>query len=384
LKVLLIVPSLSSVWGGVSTAIGELMPCLIQRGINMEIYATEGYRTGISDIQPENVLVRAYPTDVTARIWTGHSYHLKKALQHTISGFDLVHIHELWHYPAYIGAREAICRSKPFIVTVHGELEPWTLQYKGLKKRIYSRLIQRRQLNSAAAIQCLTRDEADQVRQYGVNAPTRVIPNGISIKHWDPPPAKAELLQKYPQLENKQIILFLGRIHQKKGLDQLIAAFNRVLQKYRDGVQLVIAGPDDGYEKELLKSLHELNITDQVLMLGLVTGRDKYVVLESADIFALPSYSEGFSVAILEAMSSGTPVIISKQCHFPEVEQQRAGMVISNGTDQLYEAMDRLLAEPELGCRMGENGRKLAREKYTWDESARQLADLYHSVAGKS
>ncbi len=380
MRVLFVTPSLSAVWGGVATAIHELAPYLVKHGIAVKIYTTEGHRTGTPDLKPSGVTITSYPTDFLARIWPGHSFRLQNALPDSLADFDLVHIHELWHYPAYLAAREAIRRSKPYVVTIHGELEPWALKYRGLKKQIYACLIQKRHLNSATVIHCLTEAESAQVRQFGATAPTMVIPNGISPKSWDPSNSKFELSRKYPHLDDKLIILFLGRIHQKKGLDLLIAAYQEIVQKYRDEVRLVIAGPDDGYEPELIRLIHEAGIRDQVLTVGPVTGRDKHILLEAAAVFALPSYSEGFSVAVLEAMSSGTPVIISEQCHFPEVGENKAGIVISTNVDQVYNALDKLLSNSELRRQFGENGRKLVYERYTWDEIARQIADLYRSL----
>jgi len=174
-------------------------------------------------------------------------------------------------------------------------------------------------LNAAAAVQALTEEEKRSIHRFGVSAPVVTIPNGVSLEDFLDLPSGEVFEQDYPHLQGKIVILYLGRLHPLKGLDLLIKA-TRLLAIQRKDVHVVIAGPDtEGYRK---------------------------AALSRADIFVLPSYAEGFSMALLEAMASGLPVVITPQCHLPEVAHAKAGFVVEPQAEALAVAMQRLTENP--------------------------------------
>ena len=331
-------------------------------------------------MRPEGAEVRLFIQGCLSKIWTAYSSDLVRALNREISQFDLVHIHEMWHHPGFAAYRAARRAGKPYIVTIHGGLDPWCLNHKALRKRIYATLIQRRILREAAALQALTEEEVKHVRSFGVDNRTRVIPNGIDPEEFQMLPAREAFEGLYPELRDKKVVLFLGRLHPIKGLDILAKAFSKIAMG-RDDVHLVIAGPDsEGYQIQVERRLESEGIISKTTFTGILAGSEKLAALSRADVFVLPSYSEGLSMAILEAMICELPVVITQQCHFREVAEAKAGIVVKSGADLLAEALTKLLDDPQLREEMGANGHRLVMERFTWEKVADQMVQLYEDV----
>jgi glycosyltransferase involved in cell wall biosynthesis len=384
MKILYVVVSLSPEWGGPTKAVTELSEALAKKGLEISVFCPVTMGDEAKIIQPKGVNLRLFEQGFFARWWSGYSPELAKAVAQEVAKFDLVHIHELWsqpHLAAYHAAKKV---NIPYVVTVHGGLEPWAINHKGLKKKIYSALIQRRVLKEAAALHAITDEEVKHIRAFGIDNEIKMIPNGINAEEFQALPSRQELERLYPQLVGKQVVLFLGRLHPIKGLDILARAFGKVA-KGRDELFLLVVGPDrDGYRAEIVKILEAEGVLDKVVFAGMLTGYEKLAALGGADVFVLPSYSEGFSMAILEAMASSLPVIITRQCHFPEVAQAGAGLVIESEADQLATAIEKLLGDAQLRQQMGSNGRRLVAEKFTWDKVADQMIKMYEEVLGES
>ncbi len=381
MKVLHVAASLSPKWGGPTMVIQGLTEALVKRGVIITIFAP--FRKGEECVVPKGVDVKLFPQSVFAKLWRNHSFTLAKQLKKALKEFDILHIHEIWHHSHFSAYNAAKFFGIPFVITIHGELEPWSLNYKKLKKRIYANLIQRRILREAKAIHAITNKEVESIRNFGVDNKIVVVGNGIDIEAFRSSFPKQKLLEYYPELKSKKIILFLGRLHPNKGLDILIRAFRRVVESYPE-THLLIAGPDEnGYQKHIAKLLAEENVAKCVTFAGILIGEKKLTALSGADLFILPSYSEGFSISILEAMASGLPVIITKQCNFPEVEKSNAGIVINPRIDELADAMTKLIGSNEIMKEMGENGKKLVGEKYNWKIISEKMFYLYQEILAK-
>jgi glycosyltransferase involved in cell wall biosynthesis len=292
---------------------------------------------------------------------------------------DLLHIHGLWSHHAVAARRAAERNRKPYIVSAHGMLDPWALHNKTWKKRMYSMLVERKNLAGAACLRALTLDEAADYRRYGLRAPIAVVPNGIDV-----PPSlwPAAFLRKFPELRGRRIALFLGRVHFKKGLDLLCRAWAAALRE--PGTHLVIAGPDsEGTRANLEALIATLGIGPQVTFTGMLERELKWSALAAAHVFVLPSYSEGFSVAVLEALSAGVPVIVSRQCHLPEIAARGCGWVVPTRTAALAEALGEALALTPAGReRYAASGRRLVEECFAWPIVAARMAAVYEWVLG--
>ncbi len=187
----------------------------------------------------------------------------------------------------------------------------------------------------------------------------------------------------YPDLSGKHVILFMGRLHSQKGLDVLARSYVRLSHKFKE-VALLVVGPDeDGTQKRMESILKTSPALRTTVFTGMLTGKDKLAALACADLFVLPSYSEGFSTAILEALAAGLPVVISKQCNFPEVSEHDAGFVVELNDTAVTEAISTLLSDDQFRIRMGQNGLNLVREKYTWDAIAASMAGLYRKLVAQ-
>ena len=382
MRVLHVLPSLSPEWGGPVTVVAGLARAIKAKGVQFTVFAAQGRRVGIGAMPIDGVETQLFPTGSLSRFWTGHAPAMVEALKRAVNDHDIIHIHELWHFPHYAAYGVARQARKPYVVTIHGQMDPWARRQKSLRKTIYMRAIQRRILQQASSLHAITIDEAQQLRDQGLTVPVAVIPNGISAEFFDPPRTRAGFLSRAPGLDGKRMILFLGRIHSKKGLDILAEAFGNVA-RLRDDVRLVIAGPDEGgYRSQVEAMLRSASALDKAVFTGMLTGNDKLAAFSAADIFVLPSHSEVLGVATLEAMACGLPVVISHQCQFPEVADAGAGLIIDTDSKQLASSLIRLLDSPEERREMGRQGRQLVQERYTWERVADQMSQLYVDVLG--
>lgn len=378
-------PSMASTWGGPTSVLNELSARMVQKQNNVVICTAKGGRTGIPDVKPAGVTVKSAEITSLGKFWTGYSSEISKLVYEACSEADIIHIHEFWHYVGFSAYKAAKFFNKPYVISIHGALSPWALAVKKTFKKAYSRIIMKKMLVEASAIHCLTADEAFQLSDYGINNITRVIPNGVN------PPSRVDkkafrryLDQRYPNLNNKIIIVFLGRIHKGKGLDLLAEAFGELLHNHGDEVRLLMIGPDEGYKETVQDILAKYNATDKCIFSGQLTGYDKTAFLGGSDIFTLPSYSEGFSMAVLEAMAVGLPVIISDHCHFPEVVDSSSGVIIDANVTQLLNALKMLVSDSSLRNDMGVNGRELALEKFTWDIVTEKMLALYQDILDRT
>lgn len=383
MKILHITASMSSEWGGPTKVVAELTEKLVEKGIEITIFSPFRQGEELKVVKPKGVKLRLFHQSFIDKLWTSYSLELQRAIQKEVNNFDIIHIHEIWHYPHYIAYRAAKKAGKPYVITIHGALDPWCLNYKSFKKKIYSLLIQKRILKESNVIHAITNEEVRQIENFISNKKITMIPNGINPEDFTNLPFRKELEKLYPKLIGKKVLFFLGRIHPKKGLDLLVKVFG-IITRERDDVRLLIAGPDsDGYEAKVKQILEKERTLDKVIFTGMLKDQNKLVALGGADIFILPSYSEGFSMAILEAMISKLPVIITSQCNFPEVDEYKAGIVIEPDSKQFVEALNTLLSNSKLCKKTGENGRKLVLEKFTWNKIADKMIQVYAEIINR-
>ena len=287
---------------------------------------------------------------------------------------DVVHLHGVWEPLLVLVGRLAVATSTPYVVTPHGMLDPWSLGQKRWKKRLALAVAHRRLLNGAAAIHYLNADERRLAGPVGLIAPTVVVPNGLAVP--DPLPDPCRFRATHLALVDAPYVLFLSRLHPKKGLDVLADAFSRLAAR-RSDVRLVVAGPEGGAGPGFAAQVRRLGLADRVLVVGPLYGADKWSALGGAAAFCLPSRQEGFSLAILEGMGAGVPVVVSEGCHFPEVAEAGAGRVVSLDPAAVADALDGVLADPQAAAKMGAAGRRLVADWYAWPAVATRLVQVY-------
>jgi glycosyltransferase involved in cell wall biosynthesis len=291
-----------------------------------------------------------------------------------LSDYDWLHLHGIWHPILHKSAAQARATGKRYVVVPHGNLDPWSMAGQGrlkhLKKKVALATGVRTMINGAAYLHLGNKDERDLIKPLGFTAPVEIIPNGVFPREIEGLPAPGSFVAKRPELAGKRFILFLSRLHFKKGLDYLADAF-AVVAKKDPGVILVVAGPDDGMQAPMTEQLRAQGVLDRVVFTGPLWGPDKMAALVDCWCFCLPSRQEGFSMAITEALGCRKPVVVSEGCHFPEVAEARAGWVTSLGAEPTAKALEAALAlSPAEAAAMGERGRDLVLSRFTWPKIA--------------
>jgi glycosyltransferase involved in cell wall biosynthesis len=259
-----------------------------------------------------------------------------------VRAVDVVHLHGIWDPVIRAVAAVTFQCGVPYAITPHGMLNPWTLTQSRWKKKIALVFGYQRMLDRAGLLHVLNTDEQRLIEPLVPGDRTVVIPNGISLEELDPLPAAGTFYAQHPELQGKPYVLFLGRLHYKKGMDYLADIFAKAAGVLPE-IRLVIAGPDAGAGEEFKRQIAALGLTARTHLVGPLYNRDKFAAFVDAACFCLPSREEGFSIAILEAMACGTAVVISDACHFPEVAENRAGEVAPLDVGQLSAALTRVM-----------------------------------------
>jgi glycosyltransferase involved in cell wall biosynthesis len=260
--------------------------------------------------------------------------------------------------------------------------EPWALSHKRWKKALYLALVESKNLRRASCLHALSRPEIGHLRALAPKTPVCFVPNGVDLDPFRDLPEPTAIEQLHPELEGKFALLFFGRLHVKKGLDLLVEAFGRLANDYPN-LHLILAGRDQGAWPDFRERAEQLGLAHRVTYVGHVSGERAREVWARADAFVLPSYSEGFSMAILEALAARIPSLITTACHFPEVGQAGGAIVVEAEEDSVRNGLRSLLdRSDEERRRMAAIGRSLVEQNYTWDRQARKLIEVYEWLAG--
>ena len=319
----------------------------------------------------------------------GYSPELMKAIDRKV---DLLYAATLWKYPSWAALRWAEETKKPMMVAPHGSLDPWAISHSVWKKRVASMLYKNRQLRRATCLRALCQSEADAFRNYGLNNPIAIVPNGIVVPEISAVDPKNERGEK----AGKRRLLFLGRIHPKKGLVNLLRAWSR--SKKRHEWQFVIAGWDQGgHEAWLMELCKELDLRvesresrveshhsdSEVIFYGPAFGEEKKSLLRSADAFILPSFSEGLPMSVLEAWANGLPVVMTPECNLPIGFNVGAAINIGSTIDAIGAGLDELfqLDKGSLSI-MGKLGCELVREHFDWGGISSRMKEVYSWMIG--
>jgi len=293
--------------------------------------------------------------------------------------YDLIHIHALFSYPSIAAAVFARVAKVPYMIRPLGVLNSWGMQHRRRwLKDLSFRLIESRMLRNAAGVQYTSEQESSEASQLGVSHISLLVPNPVDIASI--PAIAGSFRAAHPKLIGKTILLFLSRIDAKKGIDLLLPAFAQLRLNHPEAA-LVIAGDGDRTLLEQLKNqAAQLGLGEDVLWVGFVQGQKKQDALTDADIFVLPSYSENFGVAVVEAMACGIPVIVSDQVGIhPEIAESGAGLVVKCSVPQLVEALNRAVSDPIWRREASANARRLA-ATFAPEMIAKRLVKIYESI----
>lgn len=304
--------------------------------------------------------------------------HGRQRLAAALTNTDIVHAHGVWDPMLVTCVDECYRKGIPLTLTPHGMLTRFSLRNKAWKKRLALSTLWRRTLQRVTSLHLLTQSEYDDTRLLKPAIPGVVIPNGVEPEEFSHAET-SDLDSILPRHASHRYILYLGRIDHIKGPDLLCGAFAKVAAELPD-IDLVIAGPDFGYKVALEREIQLSGLSRRIHLVGPVYGRPKSSLLHKAMCVAHLSRHEGFSITILEALACGVPVVISEECHFPQVAAEGAGIVVPLDAQAGAQALLDLLSDGQALAAAGARARQLVERDFTSKTVASRLVDHYAAL----
>lgn len=372
MRILHVVPSYlpATRYGGPIYSVHALARAQVRLGEDVVVFTTNVDGPGSSPVplsEPvdrDGVKVWYFPCGVGRRLY--RSPVMGGALQTQAGTFDVLHLHSVFLWPTTVAACVARRERIPYVIAPRGMLVDELIRRKGtLIKRAWIEIFERANIAHAAGIHVTSEVEKNELKALGLKSQrVFVIANGIDL------PASAEVQTN----AGRPYVLFLGRVNWKKGLDRLIPAM-----AYAPGIDLVVAGNDEeGYRPHLQEIANRHGVADRVKFVGPVDGAKKWSLIRGASVFTLPSYSENFGIAVLEAMACAVPIVVTPEVGLAdEVEKAGAGLVVPGDPALLGEALASLLADPRGRSTMGQAGRQAAKIQFSWDVIAAEMKSCY-------
>jgi glycosyltransferase involved in cell wall biosynthesis len=381
LKILHVIPTLDPRAGGPMLITSHIAAAQAMLGHDVHVMTYRSQDDGVQRIIEENSRQNGFDR-VTQHLLPYISWRERvlgndalKLAKKIVPEMDALHIHGIWEPQLIHAARVARNYRIPYIVLLHGMLLPWAIQRGNWKKRLVLVLGAKKMLENGI-LQFGSRDEETATRALGHTNPGVIIPNGTSPEEVADLPPAGTIRKLRPTLGDNPYVLFLGRLHEQKGIDLLLPAF-RIVSKKIPNAKLVIAGPDYGHSAEIQAQITFNGLEDRLILTGPIFGAEKLAALRDASCFCSPSRHEGFSLAILEALACGVPVVISPECHFPEVAEAGAGLIPPLEPPAIAEALCRMLEDVEFRNNAATAARNLVFTKYTWMQVAERIVEAY-------
>jgi glycosyltransferase involved in cell wall biosynthesis len=347
----------------------------------LHVFTTNVDGPGITDtpiatpVALDGVQIRYFPCPLLRRLYWSPA--LSQALRREIGNFRLVHLHSVFLWPTWAAARAARNVGIPYVLSPRGMLVKELIARRSrLVKSAWIGLIERANVEQAAALHLTSQLENTELAYFDWRLPrVAVIPNAVD----EPLPPNGKVAPDVEAITREQpLVLFLGRLSWKKGLDRLLQAF-----AHTQSVKLAIVGTDDeNFAPQIVKLTADLQIADRVRILPrTVIGSEKERLFAAARLFVLPSYSENFGNTVLEAMQRGVPVVATPEVGAAEiVRTSGAGLVVAGDPEPLSSAIRLLTTDLVLARKMGEAGRRHAAAHFSWDHIAAQMEALYNSL----
>jgi len=369
MRVGFLVSSVSRKAGGLFQSVRGLAKAIASTNADVQVFGIRDEQSAVDLQEWQPLSVQAFRPRV--RLW-GYSNELVPAMLN--ADLDILSVHGLWKYCSVGSHRWHRHTGRPYVVHPHGMLEPWAVRNAMWKKRVAALLYENQHLRGAACLRALSEAEAQSIRSYGLTNPICVIPNGVDL----PKPNESN---PETRAVNQKTLLYLGRLHPKKNITNLIHACNETFKSHRgsgDDWVLAIAGWDQGgYESELKR----IATGASVVFLGPQFGADKSKCYRDCDAFILPSLSEGLPMAVLEAWSYAKPVLMTPDCNLPEGFEANAALRIGTTPEEIAAGL-RVLREMSDNERseMGNRGHGLVATKFSWPQIGEQMQAVYQWV----
>jgi glycosyltransferase involved in cell wall biosynthesis len=389
-RVLSVLPGIGARAGGVAAFVGGSALGLRQLGVEVTVVTTDLALVPVGWVQRQRRIspaewhpalvdadTRVYPARFPRRL--ARSPELRQAVRATVAEFDVVHIHNLWQMPQRVAFRAALERGVPYVVSPHGGFDPFLRQRGKLRKRIAGVLWQDEMLERAARLHVTTAEEQSLIADIAPAVPRAIVPCGIDAGEFTDLPPREEFRHRHLRGYQGAVILFLGRLTAKKGVDVLIRAFARVRE--REECRLVIVGPDDErLTPRLRRLIARLGLDAEVDLLGPTYGEERLAALATADVWALCSHTENFGIAVVEAMAAESAVVISPAVNLADdIAAAGAGVIAPADPEAFAEALLAVLGDDAKRAHLRAAARQFA-AGYDWGVVSPRLLDMYRDV----
>jgi glycosyltransferase involved in cell wall biosynthesis len=383
MKIYHLVENLDDTYGGPAKSVPHLVKGLEDFKVNNTLLSVKYHNNESNEVIEKNNLE-----------WRSFSYNFikksrySKALKHYLINHikkdqTLLHTHNLWNFISYIASKLSVKYKVPYVIAIRGALYPWSLSQSSLQKKIAWRLFQKQALQKATCIHVTDVAELNAVRELGITSPIALVPNGVNLDEFKSMKSKVDAKQELGLDSSKKNILFLSRIHPKKGIEFLITAWGKLVEKNPEW-NLLIVGPNDDetYYQNLLKRIKKSNLEDRIIFKGMLTGEQRINSFAASDLYILPSHTENFGIAIAEAMAAKLPVITTKGTPWQEIIEYDAGWWVELSQQNIDTALSEALScsDKELE-KKGLNGFELV-QKYEWKYQAKKMKEVYDWIFG--
>lgn len=386
MRVLHVIPSLSPSSGGPSVALPAMARALAARGVSVSVLTTDddgpgrrvsGVPLGAEIPQEGGWSVRYFPKQTE---FYKVSLPLRRWLRQHVHEYDVVHVHAVFSFSSLAACRAAAARRVPFIVRPLGVLNRWGMaNRRRLVKSLSFNLLELPMLRRATAMHYTSRMELEEAARFQLRNRQEIIPIGIDLSPFASLPPAAVFTGQFPAAAGKRGVLFLSRIDVKKGIDLLLAAFARVHAAHPETHLIVCGGGSPELVTKLQAAAQSLGLAGHITWTGEVTGKTRLAAFAAAELFVLPSHSENFGIALLEAMAAGLACVSSDQVALA-MDAGQAVRVVPLDVEVIAQAMDGLLSSTAKRDALAAAGRELAFKNYSLESMGASLSQLYQEV----
>lgn len=379
MKIVLLTTTNSRLAGGLYNSVRNLGLSILRKHTDIVLMSYNDKFSAIDKRAYEEMPMQCYHRSSFPFLKTlGYSNNVYNLLQQ--ENPDIIHTQGIWMYNSYVAQKyKSIHNNCVLIITPRGMLDPWAIKNSAWKKKIAGWLFEYKNLRTADCIHALCQSEYESIRKFGLKNPVAIIPNGINIPN----------SPVFNRSKKKKTLLFIGRIHPKKGLKELLLGLKLLKDresKYFQTWNIRIAGWSQiGHIEELQRIVFESNLNNNVEFIGSVYGDDKAKELCNANAFVLPSFSEGLPMSILEAWSYKLPVAMTDFCNIPNGFATNSAIRIEPTPESIAKGLEKLfiMNDTELEA-MGNNGYTLVKDNFSWDHIAKQTIQLYEYLLNGS
>jgi glycosyltransferase involved in cell wall biosynthesis len=383
MRALHVVANINREVGGPAVTVSQLALTLARLSVETTLatldYAALGPQPALPGVRVESTVANALTRGL--RGWSpGFA---RKLNELAAGGADVVHNHGLWMFPNYYARRAASANRVPLVVSPRGMLDEWSLRRSRIRKFVAWRLFERQNLALAQLFHATSAAEAQAVRRAGLTQPIAVIPNGVNVPRGEDVPDRALLEAAFPAMRGKRWLLFLSRLHPKKGVAELLRVW-RAVEARHAGWHLVLAGPElDGYGAAMRRLAGELGVSDRTTFTGMLLGKAKSCALGNSELLVLPTHSENFGLVVAEALAHGVPVVTTRAAPWPGLLRENCGWWIDDNEAELRATLEFALQVPGPDLEaMGVRGREMVSREYGWDRVAKDMLSVYFWLSG--